>query len=127
MKGQFCFCVDGLPEEPYASMYLIITRCCRFLDGELYGDPVYKTSRARYEGNGLWRELCEFDCLLEPSDDDFDPFETVSAGMEIEFMKDPDFFEKGGNVDMKVGADVVAWYPLPDLPDLSRLKPMEAK
>jgi hypothetical protein len=127
MKGYFSFCDAGLPQEPYASMYLIITRCCRFLDGKPYGFPLYKSSRARYEGNGLWRELCEFDCLPEPSDDDFDPFETVSAGMEIEFMKDPDFFENGGNADVKVGVDVIAYCPLPKVPDLSMHKPMELK
>ena len=125
--NQFYFCEEGLPEEPYASMYLIVTRTCQFLDGKPYGEPEYKTSRARYEGNGLWRELCEIDCLPEPGMEDFDPFGTGSAGMEVEFMNDPDFFEKGGNADMKVGIDVVAYCPLPEVPDLSRLKPMELK
>ena len=127
MKGQFCFCEKGLPEEPYASMYLIVTRCCEFLDGKPYGEPEYRTSRARYEGKGIWSELSEFECLLDPEDMDYDPYLLVSAGMDVVFDLNPEYFEIGGSADLKRGIDVVAYCPLPDVPDLSKLKPMEVK
>ena len=131
MNGQFYYCEAGLPVEPYAQRYEIITRCCEFLDGEPFGEIDYHICRAKYAGNGIWVELDTFDCRINPNEDDchdcHDGMKLVSAGMKVEFDHIPDYFEFGGNADLKRGVDVVAYAPLPDVPDLSGLKPMEVE
>ena len=124
MNGQFCFCEAGLPDEPYAQRYEIITRCCEFLDGEPFGEPEYRICRARYLGNSIWEEIDDIDCHINPNDE-HSGLSLVSAGMPVQFDRNPEYFEIGGNADLKRGVDVVAYAPLPDAPDLSGLKPME--
>ena len=125
MNGQFYFCEAGLPAEPYAQRYEIITRCCEFLNGEPFGEPEYRICRAKYEGNGIWNEIDDIDCQIKCEEDDCNGLELISAGMKVEFDHIPDYFGRGGNADLKRGVDVVAYAPLPDAPDLSGLKPME--
>ena len=120
----FCFCDAGLPAEPYAQRYEIITRCCEFLDGDPFGEPEYRICRARYAGNGVWNEIDDIDCNINPNDER-SGFALVSAGMSVQFDRNPEYFEIGGNSDLKRGMDVVAYAPLPDVPDLSGIKPME--
>ena len=124
MKDYFSFCDAGLPAEPYASRYEIIVRCCEFLDGQPFGEPEYRITRARYEGNGLWREIRTVDELFYPEDDEYETDVLVTSGMVPEYDLNPEYFEFGGNADLKRGEDVVAWYPFPALPDLSNIRPM---
>ena len=69
------------------------------------------------------------DELLYPKDDEYESDTIVSAGMVPVYDLNPEYFEFGGNADLKRGEDVVAWYPSPEIPDvtdLNKIKPMKA-
>ena len=70
------------------------------------------------------RIVHDIDCNINPNDER-SGFALVSAGMSVQFDRNPEYFEIGGNADLKRGMDVVAYAPLPDVPDLSGIKPME--
>ena len=123
----FYFCDAELPVEPYAARYEIIVMCCEFLDGKLFGETEYRITKAKYKGNGIWREIRVDEDLLYPEDDEFESNILVSSGMEPEYDLNPDYFEYGGNSDLKRGEDVVAWYPSPHIPDLSNIRSMVIK
>jgi hypothetical protein len=119
-----------LPEEPYATRYEIIVRYSKFLDEKPYGAPEYEILRARYEGNGKWREQEEFDPFLDPRIDEFSESILVSSGMKVILHVSSDCFENEGEENMKLGIDVAAYSPLseiPDLSDLNKLRPMKVE
>ena len=122
----YIFCDERLPEQPYASRYEIIVRCCLFQNGKLLKEPVCWIANAKYAGDGYWEEyLTDHPTALDGEGDRIVDC-LSSSGMTVDLEdEDPDAFDVDVDEDLKIGYDVVAYYPLPDSPDLTNLRPMK--
>ena len=117
---------DSEKNIPVGSKNLILVRSASFLDGRPYQEPHFSIVTGRYLGDGKWAEI-EYDETQSAFNAEekiiSDPLVSCTGNPEMEAV--PDFFGYGRDDDFKRGLDVVAYYPYPYLPDLSKIEPMK--
>ena len=105
--------------------YLILTRYVTFIDGKQSEKATYDIAAARYRGDGIWDkveipETSSVDCAEETVTD-----RLVSCTRNALVEDWPGTIGKDGHGESKLGIDVVAYYPYPELPEMNDLPPMK--
>ena len=105
--------------------YLILIRNILLVCGKQDEKPEYRIAVARYHGEGKWDEIMvtETSSADEPEEIIEDTY--VSCTHNAAVMDWRDYYKYNGNDDVKYCVDVVAYYPYPELPDLSMIPPVK--
>lgn len=92
--NNFIFCNEKLPGSK-EKIYLIVTKCTTFLNGQLFAKPEYHISAAQYLGNGKWLENEEIYIPITDEPIQFTGSILTSVGTEkTEICDDSEGFER---------------------------------